>query len=228
MDILGKLQYYFAPLTAPVPTAIAVGTSLHNSLLLIPGTPGWLALLGAVTGAIAIELGGGLMFTAAGKAFALRRWGALKVAALGAVMYVAIVIYSIWVGGDSRPIVGSVLVTLIAYLGKAVFDFLRETQSLETEAQHEKTVAADREIKRIDAQRKLAAAETRKVKAEAKAQISANFPEISAKTRWTDVKPDEYETLAAMSTADIMRDYKIEERTARNWRKNAQEAIREK
>ncbi|MBU3744808.1 MAG: hypothetical protein FGM61_09755, partial [Sediminibacterium sp.] len=216
MDILGRLQYYFAPLTAPVPTAIAVGTSLHNSLLLIPGTPGWLALLGAVTGAIAIELGGGLMFTAAGKAFALRRWGALKVAALGAVMYVAIVIYSIWVGGDSRPIVGSVLVTLIAYLGKAVFDFLRETQEIEHNVKIEQSAADEREMKIIDAQRKLAAAEARKAKAEIKLQkthqLRENLP--TAPVHWPKVPQSDYEWLAQASTPEIQARYNVPPRTA--------------
>jgi cell division protein FtsB len=125
-DFLSTIQYYAAPILAPVPTAIAVGATLNHTLMTIPGTPVWLAMCGALSGAIAIEFGGGLMFSGAGVAFARRQWGALRAASVGALLYVGIVIYSVWTGGDSRPLVGSVLVTFVAYLAKAIMDYLRE------------------------------------------------------------------------------------------------------
>jgi len=163
-DILGLIQYYAAPIAAPVPTALAVGAALNHSLSQIPGNPAYLALIGAVCGAAAIELGGGMMFGAAGRAFARRKTNALRAAVIGAIMYVAIVIYSISLSGETNALIGSVLITFVVYTGKGIFDYLDEDKYVARAAVEISQADANINIGQMDAERRLINAQTRNAK----------------------------------------------------------------
>ena len=76
-DIMSWLQYMIAPLLAPIPTALVVGISLNHTLGALPDTPWWLALIGGIAGSVAVELGGGLMFSNAAYAFSRRKYWAM-------------------------------------------------------------------------------------------------------------------------------------------------------
>lgn len=128
-DFLSWVQYFIAPILAPVPTALVVGISLNHTLSLLPDAPWWLALIGGISGAVAVELGGGLMFSNAAYAFSRRKWVAMVLAVFGAITYAGIVIYAAYIDGSTgnNALIGTVLGTFIIYLGKGIKDYLNDS-----------------------------------------------------------------------------------------------------
>jgi len=117
------LQYYIAPFSAPVPTAIAVGASLTHALSQIPGIDPLLALLGGIGGGLATEVSGGLMFSMAARAFFQRKWGALMVALLGSGFYIGVIAWSVSTSGDPVPIIGAAIVAGLVYVAIALYQY---------------------------------------------------------------------------------------------------------
>ena len=159
-DIMSWLQYMIAPLLAPIPTALVVGISLNHTLSLLPDNPWWLALIGGIAGSVAVELGGGLMFSNAAYAFSRRKYWAMVLAVLGAIAYAGIVIYAAYLDGSSgnNALIGTVLGTFIIYLGKGIKDYLNDSQAAKLEdtarddAQADKAHNNEIELRRLELQ----------------------------------------------------------------------------
>ena len=176
-ESVSHIQYLISPWTAPMPSAATVAVVLYTSLSALMHPV--LAFIFAGMGMIGMESSGGLMFTLGARALVYRRWEVMAAAIVGALCYVGIVIWTIYTSNETRAIVGSVLVTIITYLGVGLYEYLRESDKqrnqIKAERLEETQSAADAALK---------IAEAEKIKSQARAlELDAQTKQINAQTK---------------------------------------------
>lgn len=150
---LSKLQSIVAPLATPAAPALMLGNNLYIGMI-NAGISHEVALTGAITATIGMELSGMLMCSMALKAFRRQAFGVMWLAIIGAVIYALFVFFGIYTADNAGTFATMVFITLIAYLGSGIYQYFQD--------QHGETELA---IKETDAQRKLVAAQARLAKA---------------------------------------------------------------
>ncbi len=155
MDI-AKFQALYAPFLTPAAPAMVFGAQLNQGMI-AAGLPWYLALLGACLGIAGMEMSGALMCSMAVKAYARRQWTAMLLAILGAIMYAVFVMAGVYTAKNSQTFVGLVLITLIAYLGSGLWQWMND---------YDRIVAAHdtNQISRTKAQASLISAQARLAK----------------------------------------------------------------
>jgi len=163
---LPKLQALAAPLSAPVPSALAIAAEAY--LAVTPQTHwvfGWAAAIAAFIG---IETVGGASCYALVKLHRQRQYGVeFIVALLGIGIYIGSGLYTLM----DNPTIIFFFLAPFAYFAYSIL------RSMEAEIE-EKTVETEAQIKLIEAQKRLTNAEVRKVKAEQ----TVRSPERTANT----------------------------------------------
>lgn len=212
---LSQIQSWVAPIATPAAPAIMLGNGLYQGMVAAE-IPSWLALTGAGLGMLGMEFSGALMCTMAIKAFNKRQWSAMWIGIIGALFYALFVFAGIYTSQHSAVFASTVFITLIAYLGSAIYQWFNEQSEewrLEVTTIKEKT-------KMLREERRLEEIRARK--------SDGNFPQTGGNLPvtfrdWRQVPAEERRAIAGMSTAEITARYKCSDRTARNWRKEAQE-----
>lgn len=207
---LTQLQSFIAPIAAPAAPAIILGSQVYNGMV-AGGVPGWLASVGAIGSGAGMELAGALMFSMALVAF---RRGANKAAVLalcGVVAYAAFAGVGVSTATNGGAFLAYVGVSLVAFGGSALKTYMDDT------AQEQLTTLA---------LTKARAAELRaqaRVNESSKTETFGNFPQIPETFRdWRKLPQAERESIRNMTTEQIIAKYHVQERTARNWKANAQ------
>lgn len=152
MSDLSKLQSIIAPLATPAAPALMLGNNLYTGMI-AANIPWGVALVGAVTATIGMELSGMLMCSMALKAFRRQAFGVMWLAIVGALIYALFVFFGIYTAQHAGTFATMVFITLIAYLGSGIYQYFQD-QAQDTELT----------IKETDAQRKLIAAQARLAK----------------------------------------------------------------
>lgn len=214
------------PIIAPAPPAVVIALQLYDEIMQIAHPDWWLlgafaATLGMV-GTIGAEM---LAYKQALKALAEREIVPFIIALVGALTVSALVVWAVWRTDDSRPLVVSVIVAIVGYSVAASNDYLTQKKSRRQE-QSDKSLAQTQALTELEKQRaKIAAADARKAKAESgAAKLLPAQPKVSESfaNDWRHVPQAERVKIAQMTTQEIMSAYGVIERTAQNWKKNAQ------
>jgi len=134
------------PVFAPAPPAVIIGLQLYHEVLKAASDEWWLlagfaAILGMV-GTIGAEM---LAYKQALRALAEREILPAIIAAIGALAASALIVWTIWRGEDSRPLVVAVVVAIIAYLINGVNAYIQEKRTRRQSVQ-------DNSIRQIEAQ----------------------------------------------------------------------------
>jgi len=153
MSDLSKIQSIVAPLATPAAPALMLGNNLYGGML-NAGIPWGIALIGAFTATVGMELSGMLMCSMALKAFRKQAFGVMWLAIGGALVYAMFVFFGIYTAKNAGTFATMVFITLIAYLGSGIYQYFQDM-----------TGEAELGIKETDAQRKLVAAQARLAKA---------------------------------------------------------------
>ena len=164
---------YLAPYAAPVPSAYVLGVNVYHSILGVSGGDyWWLAALAAVIGMVGIESTGGLSAILVSRAFVQKSWSIMRLAMLAVVAYALFVAWGIYSSDESRPMITTVAITLLAYFVVALYEGLKEIEkkkqddsNLALQAAQAKALELEAEIKKLDAERKLTNSQTRFEKA---------------------------------------------------------------
>lgn len=153
MTDLSKWQSLIAPLATPAAPALMLGNNLYTGMI-AANIPWGVALIGAITATIGMELSGMLMCSMALKAFRRQAFGVMWLAIIGALVYAFFVFFGIYTAQHAGTFATMVFITLIAYLGSGIYQYFQD-QYQDTEMT----------IRETDAQRKLIAAQARLAKA---------------------------------------------------------------
>lgn len=162
-----------APYAAPAPSMYVMGLNVYHSILDVAGPSQWvLAAFVALVGMIGIESTGGLSAILVSRAFVQKSWGTMKLA-LGAVsLYAGFVAWGIYSSDDSRPMISTVAITLLAYCVVALWEGLKalETKAqtdadLAVEAARARQMEAQARVNELEAERKLTNSKIRLEKA---------------------------------------------------------------
>lgn len=147
-----KWQSIIAPLATPAAPALMLGNNLYSGMI-NAGISSNLAMLGAVTATVGMELSGMLMCSMALKAFRRQEFGVMWLAIGGAVIYALFVFFGIYTAKNAGTFATMVFITLIAYLGSGIYQYFQD-QFSDTELG----------IREMDAERKLQNARNRGAK----------------------------------------------------------------
>lgn len=164
---LPKIQALIAPLSAPIPSALAIAADAYSAVA--PQTHvffGWLAAIAAFAG---IETVGGASCYALVKLHRQRQYGIeFLVALIGVCIYIGSGLYTL----QGNPTIIFFFLAPFAYFAYSIL------RSMETEIE-QKTIETEAQIKLVEAQKRLVNAETRRVKLEkepARASMSQHEP----------------------------------------------------
>jgi len=132
--MLTKIQALIAPLAAPVAPALLLGNEMYQVMVLV-GINAWLAFVCAFVAIVGLEFSGALASTMAVKSWKRRSWGALTLSVIGTLVYAGIVFGGIRMMPQARAQVFGVmvLVSLVAYLGYALYQNYHEQDTQHAE-----------------------------------------------------------------------------------------------
>jgi len=165
--------FSIAPYMAGSPPALVMGISLYKAIMASVGVE-WQALAGlvglmGVIGMLTVEKS---IYESLARAFAEKQWGALKVAAAGALIVTGMFIYTVYSGNDTRPLISTSIATLVGWCALILKKYLDTVQEKQTEQLTAETVRTDNQAKILkleaDIERQkanTARAEARKAKA---------------------------------------------------------------
>jgi hypothetical protein len=182
---ISTIYGYVAPYAAPVPSAYVLGVNVYHSILTVTGQEyWWLAAIAAFIGMVGIESTGGLSAILVSRAFVQKSWSIMGLAMAAVVAYAVFVAWGIYSSDDSKPMITTVAITLLAYFVVALWEGMKaldqkkadETSAALSNAQT-KVMELDAEIKRMDAERKLRNSEIRLAKA---SNVSSGQSQVSA------------------------------------------------
>jgi hypothetical protein len=164
---------YVAPYAAPVPSAYVLGMNVYHSILTVSGSEyWWLAALAAFIGMVGIESTGGLSAILVSRAFVQKSWSIMGLAMAAVVAYAGFVAWGIYSSDDSKPMITTVAITLLAYFVVALWEGMKvldqqHKDETSTALMNSQTRAQEleAEVKRLEAQRKLTNSEIRLAKA---------------------------------------------------------------
>lgn len=168
----------FLTIAAPTPAAVVIAIRLYQQVIDASSPDWWVvatfaAVIGCV-GTVGIEI---TTYEMAGKAFAQREFKAASLAVILALICSALVVYAVWSGDNSRSLVTVIVVGIVGYIAKAIYDYLIGRQKANAQA-HAQAVQiqssqANNQVALLKAQAELehektlqARAEARKAKAE--------------------------------------------------------------
>lgn len=126
---------YFLTIAAPAPAAVVIGIRLYQQVVAASSSDWWLvagitAVIGCV-GTMGIEI---TTYEMAGKAFAQREFKAAFLAVLLAITCSALVVYAVWSGDNSRSLVTVIVVSIIGYVTKSIYDYLQSRKKENAQA----------------------------------------------------------------------------------------------
>ncbi|PKN92992.1 MAG: hypothetical protein CVU44_11210 [Chloroflexi bacterium HGW-Chloroflexi-6] len=195
------LYGYVAPYAAPVPSAVVLGVNVYHSILSVIGAEyWWLAAIAAFIGMVGIESTGGLSAILVSRAFVHKSWSIMGLAMAAVVAYASFVAWGIYSSEDSKPMITTVAITLLAYFVVALWEGMKTLDQMKA---HEisaalssaqiKVTELDAEIRRMDAERKLRNSEIRLAKASnlssGQSQASSGQVDTSSERPTTALNP---------------------------------------
>jgi hypothetical protein len=210
MWTLNQTQAFLAPIATPAAPAIVLASQLYAGSVQT-GTPQWLALIGAGASGMGMEMAGALAFTMILTTFKRKAWLPMSLGILAVVCYAAFAIVGISQAPKGSAFATFVLMSLVAFLASALYSYTQEMRI--DEAANLKLLQA--ETAKIQAEKNRANAEARRARA-------GNLPtETESYRKVTDFRKlsdSDRARVATMTTADIVREFGVTDRTARNWR----------
>jgi hypothetical protein len=208
-----NIQSAIAPILAPIAPAVIFGNNLHAGMI-GDGVNPTLAIVASVLGTGGVELAGALACSMAVMAYHRRDNKIMVVSVVAAVIYAIFVMVGIAQAKNTATFGGAVVISLVAYLMQGVW------QSYNNKLRTEQA-ETDMQIKAMEAERKLVNAQTRQAKAGG-GESYTKLSETYRKTDWRNVPEEDRAHIAKMRTNEIMVFYQVSERTAQNWKHNAQ------
>lgn len=158
---LASIQSLIAPVTVPVAPAVLLGNEIF--VVMRSADVAWLlALFGAITAAIGLEVTGGATCYAAVRAASRKEWGAFTVAAVGALVYMGMVAGAMMILPNERARVFVVfaILTPVAYAAYALVQDIRERDrrveqglNYDLEMMRQKRLLTNAEARKAKAQR---------------------------------------------------------------------------
>ena len=145
------------PIAAPAaPAALLISILYHDMIL--EGMAHEVALVASVGSGIGAEMSGMIAAYVGVQAFQRRKYGLMVVAAVAFIAYAVFMAVGISVTDNPVTMISTILISIIAYFAVGLLKSLQEAQAEEHTAKQE-------EIKRLDAERKLANSRARLAKA---------------------------------------------------------------
>jgi hypothetical protein len=191
------------------------GNNLHAGML-ADGVNPTLAGAAAVLGTVGVEISGALACSMAVMSYHKRDYKIMAVSIGAAMIYAVFVMVGISQSRNTGTFAAAVIISLIAYLMQGVWTSYNERL-------RSSRIETDMQIDSMEAQRKLTNSQVRLAKAE-----SGNIPKVSESfgnsrfTDWRHVPAADRARIAGLSTRQISDEYQVSERTAQNWKGNAQ------
>lgn len=216
MPNLNQIQQIFAPILTPAAPAVVLGSQLYNGMVQ-SGTPSLLAGIAAVSSGIGMEFSGALAFSMILLSMRRKATAPMVLGIVGVIGYAAFAIIGISSAVNGASFATFVLMSLIAFLGSGLASYMQDARKEE-----------QAELAMIQAETARITAEKNRANAEARLARSGNFPVKNGKLPesyrdWRSIPQEEKSKISSMSTAEIVGAYGINERTARNWKRYAQQ-----
>jgi hypothetical protein len=220
------------PFAAGSPPAVVMAFGLYRAII-DAGAWDWLAGIVALVGVVAMIATESYTYQIAARAFAEGERRAFVVAGLGALACSAMVVYAVWNGQNTRALITAVVISIILYVSMANKTYLdtRKDGRLEVVTVQASQTAAQVDLLKAQAEieRQKASAEKAKARAAkaatAQSKVTPEEPKVSesfAFTDWRSVPQADREKIKSMTVKEIMATYKRSERTAQNWKENAE------
>jgi hypothetical protein len=213
------LQSIVAPLATPAAPALVLGNQLYQGMIMTNVHP-FIAGIGATFSGLGMEATGALGFTMAIQAIVRKDFQRAALAMLGIAGYACFVILGLNTTPNATAFASLVMVTLSADLVSGIYQVGRS-------GERQQESATDQTVKTLEA-------ETRNINAKARlAKISGNIPAQSESIGnlphpggnlpetyrdWRGVPDEHRRKMADMTPAQIQQEYRVSERTARNWK----------
>lgn len=206
-----------APYFSASPPAVVLGFSLYHAVLSVTGVGWeWFAALIALIGVLGMMTTEIYTYRKAAQAIALKQWGAFGLMLAGAMVCSGMIIVAVYSGGDSRSLIGSVVVAVIMYSATGADAYFKELEKEKARKERESKIEASR--RRADA--RVAEAETKKAKlSNAEQKVSEKKEEVTETfgNDWRRVPAEHRAKIAKMTVRQISERYRVSERTALNW-----------
>lgn len=167
MKDISVIYGYLAPYAAPVPSAYVLGVNVYHSIKLVSGDEyAWVAALAALVGMIGIEATGGLSAILVSRAFVQKSFSIMRLAILAVVAYAGFVAWGIYSSNESRPMITTVAITLLAYFVVALFEGMKEVDKQKHDTVSLALQSAQARALELEAEKELLEAERRKTNSE--------------------------------------------------------------
>jgi hypothetical protein len=153
---INEIQMWVAPILTPAAPATLLGNSLYRGMI-VDGVAPNLALVVSVAAAIGTEFAGAIAARAGVEAYRKKKLAHMWLAIVSTIVYAIFVFSGIYNNPHAKAFAASVFVSLIAYLGVAIYQDLQRSEE-------DRLASVNKEIELLDAERKLQNAQNRGAK----------------------------------------------------------------